>query len=98
MNTCKKNQLIVANFQITIIMENSNDVQDTTNVSNEVLADVMCSFSKKELDLIAQSLMHLHNSNGEYLTWKKDEFSQQEIPKEMKRIMEVYDKVHKLRV
>lgn len=59
---------------------------------------VMCSFSKKELDLIALSLMHLHNSNCEYLTWKKDEFSQQEIPKEMKRIMEVYDKIHRLSV
>jgi|LakMenE18May11ns_1017448.scaffolds.fasta_scaffold9675279_1 hypothetical protein len=71
---------------------------NTEETANSDLGAVMCSFSKKELDLIAQSLMHLHNSNGEYLTWKKDEFSQQEIPKEMKRIMKVYGKVHKLRV
>ena len=61
-------------------------------------SDVICSFSVKELDLIAQALNHLHNSNASYLVWKKDEFSQKEIPKEMERIMEVYHKVHKLRV
>lgn len=77
-------------------MEHEN--LNTEETANSDSGAVMCSFSKKELDLIAQSLMHLHNSNGEYLTWKKDAFSQQEIPKEMKRIMEVYDKVHKLRV
>lgn len=77
-------------------MEHEN--LNTEETANSDLGAVMCSFSKKELDLIAQSLMHLHNSNCEYLTWKKDDFSQQEIPKEMKRIIEVYDKVHKLRV
>lgn len=29
-------------------MENSNDVQNTTNVGNEVLADVMCSQSNDD--------------------------------------------------
>lgn len=77
-------------------MEHEN--LNTEETANSDLGAVMCSFSKKELSLIAQSLMHLHNSNVGYLDWKKDEFSQREIPKEMERIMQVYHKVHKLRV
>lgn len=76
-------------------MEHENLNKEET--ANSDLGAVMCSFSKKELDLVCYALTHLNNTNAEYLTWKKDEFSQKEIPKEMGQIVELLHKVHDYR-
>lgn len=59
--------------------------------------NINCILTKDDLDLISESLMHLYSSNGDYLNWKKDSFSQQEIPKKMNKLKDLYDKIHKLR-
>lgn len=57
---------------------------------------VNCELTRDEILIICQALVHLHSSNGEYLQWKKDEFSQEQIPILMKKIVDINDKMHKL--
>lgn len=58
---------------------------------------VSCCFNKRELEIACEALNHLHSTNGEYLKWKTDSFSQEQIPIHMKNILALYLKINKLR-
>jgi len=58
---------------------------------------VMCSFSQKELEILSEALTYLHHSKVEYLSWKKDEYSQRGLPGQIKEVVEMLLKVDKLR-
>jgi hypothetical protein len=71
----------------------NNELKDENQQVSTSIALVVCSFTVEELKLISYALTHLHSTNADYLTWKKDEFSQKEIPKEMGKILKLYHKI-----
>ncbi len=76
-------------------MENETSTND--KAGNGIKPVVNCCFTPDELEIICEALNHLHSTNGEYLQWKKDDYSQKQIPIHMRSILELYWKMHKLR-
>ena len=58
---------------------------------------IKAEFSHKEVQILCEALCHLHIANVEYLKWKTDKFSQEQIPIHIQDILELYWKVGKLR-
>lgn len=59
--------------------------------------NIPCIFTLADLNIISTSLNRLYQSNVDYLEWKTDVFSQKEIPKILKDISMLMDKVNDFR-